>query len=161
MKTLVPSNLYYQRCSLFTGEELLLLQAPLTPAALTTQRHLERAFLTLAQVLLSKVCKGLDEYGAAVQTFGPLDTRGIRLFHDFEIQLIQGLNVVAGEGDRYEDNVGLSTLHVLLDGIACLRSQPSPWSDLRLPAEAVRVAKIEPLHHRMHCCRNLGRVWIT
>lgn len=69
--------------------------------------------------------------------------------------------MVAGEGNRHQDNVGLPSLDVLLDRISRLGPEPCRRSDLRLPAEAVWVAVVQSLHHRMNSGSDLGWVWIT
>lgn len=154
-------TLYYQGSSFLASKELLLLQATVTLAALATQSHLKGALLSLAQVVLCDVGKSLDEHRVSVQTLRSLDAGAVGLLHHLKVQLIQSLNVVAGEGNRYQDDIGLSSLHVLLHSIASLSAQPSGRAHLRLPTEAVRVTKIKALHHRMDRGCNLGWIRIT
>lgn len=146
---------------LLTRKELLLPQAPLTAASLTAQSHLGRAGLSLLKMLVGKIRKALDEDRVAVQALGPLDTRAIGLLHDFQIQLVQGLNVVAGESDGHKDKVRLAALHILHHRILGLGTQPGFRANLGLPTQPVRVAELQALHDGVDGCGNFGRVGVT
>ena len=48
-----------------------------------------------------------------------------------------------------------------MDCIACLGAEPGARPDLALPAEAVGVREVEPLHHGVDGCGDLGRVGVA
>jgi hypothetical protein len=56
----------YKRSIFLTGKKLLLLQTSFALAALTAERHLQGALLSLAQVVVGQVCKSFDENWVAV-----------------------------------------------------------------------------------------------
>ena len=111
---------------------------------------------------LGDICKGVNENGIPIHALSSLDTRMVvGVFHDLKIYLVEGLDVVACERNRHENKVSLSTLHILLDRIACLGSKPGRWSHLRLPAKPVRVAKVQSLHYCVDSRCNLRWIGVT
>jgi len=66
------------------------------------------------------------------------------------IQLKQSLNVVAGKGDRHDQNILALVLNKASDGLVGLGAQPLLGAHLRLPAQAVRVREVEFLHDAVH-----------
>ena len=85
-------------------------------------------------MVASNVGQALDESGIPVQAFSPLDSRAICFLHDFQVQLVKGLNVVTGKGNRHEDQVRMTPFHIFHDGITRLSAEPSRRAHLRLPA---------------------------
>ncbi len=73
------------------------------------------------------------------------------------VQLVQGLDVVRGEGDGDEHEVLLAAFDECFDGGVCSRGEPGQRAYLRLPDEAVRVAEVELLHDHVDRCTNLSR----
>lgn len=146
---------------LLAREELLLLQASLTCTSLAAQRHLGRAGLSTLQMLVGNVSEGLDEGGVPIQALGTLDARAVGLMHDLQVQLIQGLDMIAGEGNGHEDQVGMTTLDVLHDSVTGLGSEPCTGAHLRLPTQPVRVAEVESLHHSVNGRGHLSWVWVA
>jgi hypothetical protein len=130
--------------------------APLTP-----QSHLAGALLAALQVVAGNVCERPDEGGVAIQTLCPLNSGAVGLMHDFKVEFIERLNVIAGEGNRNKDQVRLAPFNIFLDRIARLGTQPGGWSDLRLPTKSVGVRKPESSHDRVHCGSNLCRIRVT
>lgn len=111
---------------------------------------------------LSDICKGVDENGISIHALSSLDARMVvGIFHDLEVYLVEGLDVIACERNRYENKVSLSTLHILLDCIACLGSKPGRWSHLRLPTKPVGVAEVQSLHYCVDSCCNLCWIGVT
>lgn len=88
-------------------------------------------------------------------------TNLLGLLEVFEIQLEQGLDVIAGESDRDQEQVVLALLRVSLDGIARLRAQPRRRTNLTLPDETVGVAVTEAVHDGRNGRANLGGVRVT
>lgn len=120
-------------------EELLCLQTPLTRTTLTPQTHLRRTLDPTLQMRLRQVRQRLNENWAPVQTLRSLHTGTVCFVDDFEIEFVECLNMVRGEGNGDEDNVGMAALDVVLDCVAGLCAQPGGRADLGLPAEAVLV----------------------
>lgn len=103
-----------------------------------------------------------NEDRAPVQALGALEPGRItHLVHDFLVDLVERLDVVAGEGDGDQDQVGLAALDVLGDGVAGLGAEPGRGSHLRLPAEAVGVGEIELLHHSVDGGGDFGGVGVA
>lgn len=146
---------------LLASEELLRLQASLTLATLAAQCHLNGAWFTLLQVLMGNIGQGLDEDRVAIQTLCPLDARAVGFVHNLQVQLIQGLDVIAGKRNWHEDQVGLAALDIFHNSILRLGSKPCLRADLRLPAEAVGVAELQALHNGVDSCRHFGWVGVT
>lgn len=119
---------------LLASKELLLLQTAFTAASLAAQSHLGRAGLSLLQMLMGEICKTLDEDGVSIQALCALDAGAIGLLHDFQIQLVQGLDVVASESNGHKDKVRLAALHIFHHGILGLSTEPGLGTDLGLPA---------------------------
>ena len=84
-----------------------------------------------------------------------------RLVDDLPIQLVQRLDVVAGEGDGHEDQVGLALGHVVRDGVGGLGAEPGGGADLRLPAQTVGVAEGEALHDGVDGGGDFGGVGVA
>jgi hypothetical protein len=57
----------------------------------------------------------------------------VSLLLNFDIQLVQCLDVVRGESDWNEANILVSSLGQTFHRVGCLRSLPRLGSDLRLP----------------------------
>lgn len=157
----IPSQLQNEGSVFFPGKKLLLLQASLTSAALTAQSHLGRARLTLLEMRVGNVCKCLDEDRVSVQALCPLDARAIGFMHNLQVQLIQGLDVVAREGNRNQKQIFLASFDIFLHRVACLGSEPCRRAHLRLPAQAVGVAEVETLHDRVDGCSDFCWIGIT
>ncbi len=83
------------------------------------------------------------------------------LLEVLEVQLEQGLDVVAGEGDRDQELVVDALLAEPLDGVNRLRAQPGARPDLGLPHQPVRVPVPEPGHHRRHGRADLAGVGVA
>lgn len=93
------------------------------------------ARLAGSKVRLCEVGERLDEDGAAVQAVHPLDSICVpTLANDFNVELVQRFDVIRGECDWDKDQIFLALLDIVLDGVRSLGSQPSLWTDLRLPA---------------------------
>lgn len=79
------------------------------------------------------VCQCLDEDAAAIQTLDALDAVVACFVDDFLVELVERLDVVAGESDRDEYEVCLALLHVVGDCVASLRAEPGGGANLGLP----------------------------
>lgn len=145
---------------LLAREELLLLQTSLTCTSLAAQGHLGRAGLSTLQMFVGNVGESLDENRVPVQALGTLDARAVGLMHNLQVQLIQSLDMIACESNGHEDQVGMTTLDILHDGVTGLCSEPCTGAHLRLPAQSVRVAEFESLHHSVDGRGNLSWVWV-
>lgn len=111
---------------------------------------------------LRNICESLDEDRVTVHTLGPLDAWKVPgIFHHLEIQLVKGFNMVTGERNGHENDVGVPTLYIFLDSVACLGTKPGGRSDLGLPAQTVGVAEIQSLHDSMDSGSDFCRVRIT
>ena len=88
----------------------------------------------------------VDEHRAAVEALGARDAGTAGVADDLLVELEERLDVIAGEGDGDEQQIGLALGHVGRDGVAGLRAQPGGGADLGLPAEAVRVREAEARH---------------
>ncbi len=84
-----------------------------------------------------------------------------RLMDDLLIELEERLDMVAGERDGDEHQVGLAFLDVALHRVAGLGAQPGGGADLRLPAEAVGVAEAEALHYGVDGGADFGGVGVS
>ena len=115
-----------------TGKKLLLRQTPLAGTLWTPQNHLRAASLSALQMCLGDVCERLNEDGAVIQAFDTLNTLvafGV-LTNDLLVKFVQCLDVVAREGDGYEEHVCVALFHVLLDSVGGLCSEPRLRADL-------------------------------
>lgn len=110
---------------------------------------------------MGNIGQSLDEDRVAVQAFRSLDSRAVCLVHDFQIQLIQGFNVVAGECDGHKNQIRLAALDVLHDSVLGLSTKPRLGADLRLPAQTPGVAEVQALHDGVDRGSNFGWVRIT
>lgn len=146
---------------LLAREELLLLKTTFALTALTAKGHLSRAWLPFLQVVPCNISESPDKGWVAIQALGTFDTGTVRFLHDFEVQLVESLDVIAGEGDGYEDQIRMSPLHIFHHSVTRLSSEPRRGANLRLPAQAVRIAEVEALHHCMNCRSNFGRVGVA
>lgn len=91
--------LLYKIGVLVARKELLLFQASLARAALTSQRQLRRAVLPAPQMVCCKVCNGVDKDGISIEALSSLDPRAIRLVDDFLVEFVKGLDVVTRKRD--------------------------------------------------------------
>lgn len=107
------------------------------------------------------VSKCLDEDWVAVQALCALDAGAVGFVDNLQVQFVQGFDVITRKRNRDQNQVRLSLLHVLLHGITCLGSEPGRGADLRLPAQAIRVAEVESLHDSMNCRGNLSGIRVT
>lgn len=107
------------------------------------------------------ICQSLDEDTAAVQTLDALDAVVACFVDDFLVELVERLDVVAGESDGDEDEVCLTLFHVIGDCVAGLRAEPGGGTDLGLPDEPVRVAVGEAGHDRVDGCGDFGRIGVA
>ncbi len=71
------------------------------------------------------------------------------------VQLVQSLDVVGGEGDGHNDGVFPSKAGETTEGVAGVLTHPRHRSHLRLPDQAVGKLEVELLHHSVDGCRNL------
>ncbi len=136
-------------------------QAPLALTPLTPQRHLLRAALSTPQMPHRNIRQRLNKHRATIQTLRALHPRMPRLMDDLLIQLEERLDMVAGERDGDEHQVGLAFLDVALHRVAGLGAQPGGGPDLRLPAEAVGVAEAEALHYGVDGGADFGGVGVS
>ena len=97
-------------------------------------------------MILCDIRQRLNEHAIPVQAFDTLNALLACLVYDLLVKLVERLDVVAGEGDWDQDEVGLALFHVVGDGVACLGAEPGGWADLRLPNEAIGVAVVETVH---------------
>ena len=132
----------YHEGGVLSGEKLLLLQAPLTLAPLTAERHLQRAVLPALEMFVCNIRKRINEDGVAIETLGSLDSGVVGILDHFLIKFIESLDVVTRKRNWHQDDVCLAPLDVLLDRVARLCSKPGRRSHLRLPAQAVGVAEV-------------------
>ena len=136
------SLLSYKTGILVTRKELLLLQATLALASLASQSHLLRTTLPAAKMAECKIRKTLDEGLASVEALDPPHTWVIRVVDDLLVQLEERFDVVTCKRNGNQQQVCLSPLHVILNRISRLGSQPRRRTNLRLPAQAIGVGGI-------------------
>lgn len=106
---------------------------------------------------------GADEGGFVVERFGTLesDTVLFGLLLKLNVDFVERLDVVTGEGDGDDDGVLVTLLGPAFDGVARLRSEPGSGTDLGLPCDSVGVAPLQSGHDGSDGSGNLGGVWIT
>ena len=112
-------------------------------------------------MVLCDIRQRLDEHSVPVQAFDTLDTLVVCLVDDLLVELVERLDMVTGESDWDQNEVGLALLDVVGDGVARLSAEPGGRADLGLPYEAVRVAVIEAGHHCVDGGGDFGGIWIT
>ncbi|KAI3479347.1 hypothetical protein L1887_58631 [Cichorium endivia] len=119
--------------------------------------------LDVGEVRCADLGHGADEGGFVVERLCALERDAVLLgfLLQLNVDLVERLDVVAGEGDGHDDGVLVALLCPALDGVAGLRAEPSGGTHLRLPCDSVRVAPLEPRHDGSHGSRHLGRVGVT
>ena len=139
---------------MLSKEELLLLKASLTCAARASETHLPGAHLTAVEVSFGQISQAANESHVAVQTFrtchSAVSSKLVCLVDDFLVNFEESFDVIRSEGNGDEDEILLALLDKVFDGIAGLGTKPCRWSDLRLPAETVRVAVTKTLLDSPH-----------
>lgn len=112
-----------------------------------------------------QIRKRLDEHGTPVQGLSTTDSAfGAELVgfvDDFQVDLEERFDVVAGEGYRDEKEILLALLHEVGDGVGGLRAEPCRRSDLGLPDETVWVAVAEALLDGPDGGGDFSGVWVA
>ncbi|KAH3665535.1 hypothetical protein OGAPHI_003721 [Ogataea philodendri] len=91
--------------------------------------------------------------------------RGAELFLELDVDLVQRLNVVGGEGNRDDHGTwGLGVVdlvHQFFGDGSSLSSKPWFRTDLGLPDESVWVREVQFLHHSINGGCHLGRIRVS